>query len=155
MAQINNNDEFENKIIIYENQEGNSHISVRIDGETVWLTQIQLAELFPTTKQNISLHVKNIFEERELTKEGTVKEYLTVQKEGNREIKRVMEHYNLDMIISLGYRVKSSIATRFRQWATARMICVRKPRFSLIYFESVSFLMNRPHQHSPFSDQVG
>ena len=117
--QINN--ELNNKIIIYENQDGKLPISVRIEGETVWLTQMQLADLFSTTKQNISLHIKNIFEEGELTKEATVKEYLTVQKEGNREIKRQIEYYNLDLIISLGYRIKSSIATRFRQWATARL----------------------------------
>ena len=111
----------DNKIIIYETQEGKPNISVRIDGETVWLTQIQLAELFSTTKQNISLHIKNIFEEGELTRESTVKENLTVQKEGTREIKRNIEYYNLDLIISLGYRIKSSIATRFRQWATKRL----------------------------------
>jgi hypothetical protein len=118
MNQITNNN---NQIIIYENKEGISSVSVRIDGETVWLNQAQLAELFSTTKQNISLHIKNIFEDEELTKEATVKKYLTVQKEGNREITRDIEYYNLDMIISVGYRIKSSIATRFRQWATARL----------------------------------
>lgn len=110
-----------NKIIIYESQEGKTNLSVKIDGETVWLTQIQLAELFSTTKQNISLHIKNIIEEGELTKKSTVKKYLTVQKEGEKTVSRDIEHYNLDMIISIGYRIKSLTATRFRQWATARL----------------------------------
>ncbi len=109
------------EIIIYEGGNGQPKIDVRIEGETVWLTQLQLAELFGTSKANISIHVKNIFEEGELTKEATVKEYLTVQREGNREVSRDIEYYNLDLIISLGYRVKSQIATHFRQWATARL----------------------------------
>ncbi len=110
-----------NEIIIYEGDGGEPRISVRVENETVWLNQMQLAELFGTTKANISLHIKNIFEEGELTKEATVKEYLTVQKEGAREVSRNIEHYNLDLIISVGYRVKSQIATHFRQWATARL----------------------------------
>ena len=109
------------EIIIYEGDNGQPRIEVRIENETVWLTQTQLAELFDTTKANISIHVKNIFEERELTKEATVKEYLTVQIEGDREVSREIEHYNLDLIISVGYRVKSQIATHFRQWATTRL----------------------------------
>lgn len=110
-----------NPIIIYESDSGALKIDVRIDSETVWLTQVQMADLFSTTKQNISLHIQNIFEERELDRVSTVKEYLIVQKEGNRQVSREIEHYNLDLIISLGYRIKSSMATRFRQWATARL----------------------------------
>lgn len=110
-----------NEIIIYIGDSGEPVIQVRLEGDTVWLTQVQLAELFGTTKPNISIHVKNIFDEGELTREATVKEYLTVQKEGNREVSRKIEHYNLDLIISVGYRVKSRIATHFRQWATARL----------------------------------
>jgi hypothetical protein len=110
-----------NEIIIYTGDDGQPVIDVRIDGETVWLTQVQLSELFDTTRQNISLHIQNIFEEGELSQEATIKEYLIVQKEGNREVSRDIEHYNLDMIISLGYRIKSQIATHFRQWATARL----------------------------------
>ncbi len=110
-----------NEIIIYTGDGGQPTIQVRIEGETVWLTQTQLAELFDTTKQNISLHIQNIFEEGELAREATVKEYLIVQNEGNREVSRQIEHYSLDLIISVGYRVKSQIATRFRQWATARL----------------------------------
>ena len=89
-----------NEIIIYEGDNGQLRIEVHIENETVWLTQIQLAELFGTTKANISLHVKNIFEEGELTKEATVKEYLTVQKEGNREVSRDIDYYNLDSLLS-------------------------------------------------------
>lgn len=110
-----------NEIIIYEGDGGVPRVEVRMEGETVWLTQAQLAELFNTTVQNISLHIVNIFEEGELTRDATVKEYLIVQKEGNREVSRRIEHYNLDLIISIGYRVKSQVATRFRQWATARL----------------------------------
>jgi hypothetical protein len=115
------NREPNNEIIIYTGEGGQPAVQVRIEGETVWLTQSQLAELFDTTKQNVSLHIQNIYEEGELTKEATVKEYLIVQKEGNREVSRHIEHYNLDLIISLGYRVKSRIATQFRQWATERL----------------------------------
>jgi len=109
------------EIIIYEGGNGQPRIEVHFENETVWLTQAQLAELFGTTKQNISLHIQNIIEEGELKKEATVKEYLVVQKEGNREVSRQIEHYNLELIISVGYRVKSQVATQFRQWATARL----------------------------------
>lgn len=109
------------QIIIYKAEDGQTKIDVRFDGDTVWLTQNALAELFQTTKNNISLHVKNIFGEGELVQNATVKNYLTVQKEGEREVSRNLEYYNLDLIISIGYRVKSSIATSFRQWATARL----------------------------------
>ncbi len=111
----------QSQIIIYKTDDGQTKIDVRFDGETVWLTQNALAELFQTTKQNISLHIKNIFEEAELKQDATVKHFLTVQSEGSREVSRELEYYNLDLIISVGYRVKSSIATTFRQWATLRL----------------------------------
>ena len=110
-----------NEIIIYEGDGGKPRIEVRITGDTVWLTQAQLSELFDTTKQNVSLHIKNILEEGELSRQSTVKEFLTVRAESDRKVQRSIEHYNLDMIISLGYRVKSTIATRFRQWTTVRL----------------------------------
>ena len=115
--------EQENKsqIIIYQTESGSTKIDVRLENETVWLTQKNIAELFQTTKQNISLHIINIFEEGELKQESTVKNFLTVQNEGLRQVERVVEFYNLDMIISVGYRIKSHIATRFRQWATQRL----------------------------------
>lgn len=115
----NNNQK--SQIIIYKTENGKTKIDVRFENETVWLTQNALAELFQTTKNNISLHVKNIFEEGELESKATVKKFLTVQKEGVREVSRNLEYYNLDLIISIGYRVKSNIATAFRQWATARL----------------------------------
>lgn len=109
------------QIIIYKTEDGQTKIDVRFDGETVWLTQNALAELFQTTKQNIGQHIKNVIEEGEVAENSTVKKFFTVQKEGKREVKRDLEYYNLDMIISVGYRVKSSIATAFRQWATQRL----------------------------------
>lgn len=109
------------QFIIYVSEKGNTKIDVRFENETVWLTQIQIADLFQTTKQNISLHINNIFKEEELEENSTVKDYLTVQQEGKREVKRAVKHYNLDMIISVGYRVKSKLATRFRQWATVHI----------------------------------
>ncbi len=108
----------ENEIIIYQTQDGQTKIDVRLENETVWLTQNQMAELFQTTKQNVSSHIKNIFEEGELSENSTVKDYLTVQQEGNRKVSRNVSHYNLDVIISVGYRVKSLRGTQFRIWAT-------------------------------------
>ena len=108
------------EIILYQ-RDGAPAIDVRMDGDTVWLSQQQLAELFGSSKQNISHHIRNIFDEGELPREGTVKGYLTVRREGTREVQRTVEFYNLDMIISLGYRVRSDIATRFRIWATERL----------------------------------
>ena len=108
-------------IIIYQTEDGLTKIDVKIQNETVWLSQQQMAELYNTTKQNISLHIKNIFDENELSEDSTVKEILTVQKEGNRDVERKVKYYNLDMIISLGYRIKSKIATNFRRWATERL----------------------------------
>jgi hypothetical protein len=92
-------------------------IDVRVEDETVWLTQIQMVELFSSTKQNISLHINNVFKEGELDSSSTVKEYLTVQMEGKRQVKRKITIYNLDVIISVGYRVKSQRGTQFRIWA--------------------------------------
>lgn len=110
-----------NEIIIYTNPESGTAVDVRLENESVWLSQIQMAELFGNTKQNISLHISKIFREGELDKKVTVKEYLTVQTEGSRKVSREIEHYNLDMIISVGYRVNSKRGTQFRQWATTRL----------------------------------
>ena len=106
------------QFLVYQAEDGQIKIDVRLEEETVWLTQQQMADLFQTTKQNISLHIQNIYEEGELVPEATVKKYLTVRSEGQRDVKRLLDHYNLDMIISVGYRVKSHVATRFRIWAT-------------------------------------
>ncbi|MGY6521318.1 MAG: RhuM family protein [Mongoliitalea sp.] len=107
-----------NEIILYQSGELAEHIEVRLEDETVWLTQAQMANLFGQTKQNVSLHINNCFKEGELEKNATVKESLTVQREGNRKVKRRIEFYNLDVIISVGYRVKSKQGTQFRIWAT-------------------------------------
>ena len=109
------------QFLIYKAEDGTVKIDVRLSDDSIWLTQQLMAELFQTTKQNISLHVNNIYKEGELSPEATVKEYLTVRKEGSREVKRLLDYYNLDMIISVGYRIKSHIATRFRIWATERL----------------------------------
>lgn len=110
-----------NEVIIYKTPDKITEIEVRFEGETVWLTQVQMATLFNQTKQNISLHINNCFKEKELSKKATVKESLTVQTEGKRQVKRKLEYYNLDVIISVGYRVKSIRGTQFRQWATQRL----------------------------------
>jgi hypothetical protein len=104
-------------IIFYEPVTGDAPIEVRLENETVWLTQSQMQELFRQTKQNISLHIKNIFNEGELDRNSTVKDSLTVQKEGLRVVNRKIEYYSLDVIISVGYRVKSQRGTHFRIWA--------------------------------------
>ncbi len=109
------------QFLVYESEDGQIKIDVRLEEETVWLTQQLMAELFQTTKQNVSLHIQSIYEEEELAPEATVKKYLTVRREGNREVQRLLDYYNLDMIISVGYRVKSHVATRFRQWATRQL----------------------------------
>ena len=111
--------EIDNNIIIYE--DGKIHVAVKVEDETVWLTQKQMAELFKTTPQNITIHLKNCYGEGEITEKSTCKEFLQAQKEGNRIIKRNKKFYNLDAILSIGYRIKSKTATQFRQWATKRL----------------------------------
>ncbi|MGM0588013.1 MAG: virulence RhuM family protein [Bacteroidota bacterium] len=108
----------ESEFLFYTTDEGDTKIEVFLQEETVWLTLNRMAELFGTSKQNVSYHIKNIFEEGELEREATVKEILTVQTEGEREVKRKLEYYNLDVIISVGYRINSYQATQFRKWAT-------------------------------------
>jgi hypothetical protein len=109
------------QILFYQSEDGNSRIEVRLDGGTVWLTQALIAELYQITKQNVSFHIKNILEEKELDPASTVKKYLTVQTEGARKVKRTIEYYNLDMILAIGYRVRSHRGTQFRRWATIRL----------------------------------
>lgn len=108
-------------MLIYQDENGITKVSVRLDEDDIWLTQNQIAELYNTTKQNISLHINNIFNDGELSQNSTVKKYLTVQNEGGRKVNRNLDHYNLDMIIALGYRIQSPVAVRFRQWATQRL----------------------------------
>jgi len=113
--------ENKSQLIIYQNENGETKLDVRFQDETVWLTQKLMAELFQTTPQNITIHLKNIFDEGELEEKATCKDFLQVQIEGKREVKRERQFYNLDAIISVGYRIKSKVATKFRQWATNQL----------------------------------
>jgi len=109
------------QIIIYQTEKGETKIEVRLEGETVWLTQKLMAELFQITVPTINEHIKNIYSEKELEEFSTIRKFRIVQTEGSREVSREVDFYNLDMILSVGYRVKSHIATRFRQWATKQL----------------------------------
>ena len=108
----------ENKLILYKDEEGKLSVNTLFADEDVWLTQAQLAEIYQTTQQNVSLHLQGIYEDKELDDEATHKKFLLVRQEGKRQVKREIEHYNLDVIIAIGYRVQSPIAVRFRRWAT-------------------------------------
>jgi hypothetical protein len=108
-------------LILYTSEDGKTRLDLRVDGATVWLNQLEIAELFQTTKQNVSLHAQNIFEDGELVREATVKESLTVQTEGTREVQRTLTLYNLDLILAIGYRVRSSRGVQFRQWASRHL----------------------------------
>ena len=109
------------EMLLYQDENGSTQIEVRLENENVWLTQAQLVTLYQSSKANVSEHIKHIFEEGELEEIATVRKFRTVQKEGSREVTREVVHYNLDLIISLGYRIKSHIATKFRIWATQRL----------------------------------
>ena len=111
----------QDEILVYQAADGVTRVDVRFEGDTLWLTQAQLVELYHSSKSNISEHIKHIFEEGELTKEATVRKFRTVQTEGNRQVNRMLTHYNLDMIIAIGYRVRTPVGTQFRQWATERL----------------------------------
>jgi len=108
-------------IVLYQTEDGDTRIECRFDHDTLWLTQAQIAELFQTTPQNVTLHLKAIFAEGELTEAATCKDYLQVRKEGKREVSRSLRHYRLEAILAVGYRVRSARGTQFRQWATARL----------------------------------
>lgn len=110
-----------NELILYTSDDGQTRLHLRVESETIWLSQLEIAELFQTTKQNVSLHAKNIFEDKELTPEATVKESLTVQSEGKRQVKRKISYYNLDLILAIGYRVRSPRGVQFRQWANTHL----------------------------------
>lgn len=110
-----------NEILIYEDKDGITKVNVKFTNEDIWLTQNQLADIYKTTQENISMHISNIYKDSELPKDSTNKKFLLVQSEGSRSVKRNIDHYNLDMIIALGYRVQSDVAVRFRIWATQRL----------------------------------
>lgn len=110
-----------NNIVIYQLEDGKTKIDVKLENETVWLSQQQMAVLFDTSRTNIIEHINNIYLEEKLDKKSTCQNFRQVQKEENRTVSREIPFYNLDMIISLGYRIKSKIATNFRKWATERL----------------------------------
>ena len=105
------------EMVVYVGDDGKPQIQARLQDENMWLTQVQLAQVFQTTRQNIGQHIKNIYEEKELDPSATIKKFFIVQTESDREVSRNIEHYSLDTVIELGYRVKSNIATNFRIWA--------------------------------------
>lgn len=110
----------ENKLIKYN--DGEIELTVSFEKDTIWLNQLQLSELFDTSSDNVSLHLKNIYNEKELDENATAEDFSVVRQEGHRKVKRTIKHYNLDAVISVGYRVSSYKATRFRQWATGLML---------------------------------
>ncbi len=118
---MNDNLPVKSEIIVYQTEDGRVKLDVRLDNETVWLTQQMMADLFQTTPQNITIHLKNIYNESELDENATCKDFLQVKIEGKRQVERKQLFYNLDAIISVGYRIKSHVATRFRIWATQRL----------------------------------
>lgn len=111
----------DNSIIIYQSEDGNTRIDVKFTGETVWLSQQQMAELYQSSRSNVIEHIQHIYDDGELDEESTCRKFRQVRQEGNRQVAREIPFYNLDMIISLGYRIRSVIATRFRRWATERL----------------------------------
>lgn len=114
-------DSSENKIEIFTTEDNKINVEVKFDEDTVWLNQTQIQEFFQKSKATVSEHIKNIYQEKELMMNSTVRNFRTVQIEGNRQVERNIEYYNLDVIISVGYRVKSQRGTQFRQWATQRL----------------------------------
>ena len=111
----------QSSIVLYQTEDGRTRIQCRFENETIWLTQAQMAELFQTTAQNVTLHLKAIFAEGELVEVATCKDYLQVRREGLRDVSRILRHYSLPAILAVGYRVRSPRGTQFRQWATARL----------------------------------
>ena len=114
-----NKDELDNKIVIYQTEDGKTQLDVKLENETVWLTQAQLVQLFDSSKANVSEHIKHIYEDGELAADSTVRKFRTIQTEGKRQVGRNVTYYNLDLIISLGYRVNTKRGIQFRQWATS------------------------------------
>ncbi len=124
-------DSSKGQILVYQSDDGQVKLEVRLESETVWLTQQLIAELFQTSVTNINMHIRNIYDEHELTPEATIKKFLTICQEGKRRVTRMVDFYNLDMIISVGYRVKSHVAARFCIWATQNLAEFTKNGFLL------------------------
>ena len=137
-------------ILLYPQAGGSDATEVRLEGDTVWLTQKQMAELFATTPENILMHLKNVYQEGELRESVTAKDFLVVRQEGKRQVKRQLKHYNLDAIISVGYRVNSTQASHFRQWATRVLREHLTQGFSIE--ERAAHLLYFVIKNHPFSD---
>jgi len=137
------------RFIIYQTEDGQTRLEVRLEDESVWLSQNLIAELFQTSQQNISQHISSIYDEGELLLEATHKKFLSVRQEGNRKVGRELDHYNLDMIISVGYRVKSHTATRFRQWATVQL-----KEYLIKGFVLDDDRLKNPHQPFDYFDEL-
>jgi len=140
----------ENNILFYNDEDGNTKIEVILEDENVWLNQISLSKLFETTRNNITMHIKNIYDDQELEESSTSKESLLVQKEGNRNVKRNVDFYNLDAIIAVGYRVNSKEATSFRIWATNTLKEYIKKGFVL----NTELLKNGPKFGKDYFDEL-
>lgn len=119
------------EFLFYRSDDGRTQLQVRFDGPTVWLTQAQIAELFQTTPQNVTIHLREIYDDAELTLEATCKEYLQVRQEGTRAVQRLLKHYSLPAILAIGFRVRSTRGTQFRQWATTRLTEFLQKGFTL------------------------
>ncbi len=120
-GQRNRATENKSELVLYRTEDGHSHIQVRLENETVWLTQALIAELYGTTPQNITMHIREVYADGELLEPATCKECLQVQNEGGRAVRRQLRHYNLDLILAVGYRIRSDRGTQFRQWGTERL----------------------------------
>ena len=121
-----NGNNLNSEMVVYVGDDGKPQIQARLQDENMWLTQVQLAQVFQTTRQNIGQHIKNIYEEKELNSSATIKKFFIVQTEGDREVSRNIEHHSLDMVIAFGYRVKSNIATNFRIWTPVQKMAEGK-----------------------------
>ena len=139
------------EFLIFTAQDGDSSIEARYEDETIWLTQRLMAELFGTTRANITLHLRNIYDSGELEESATCKDFLHVRQEGQRQVSRRVAHYNLDTIISVGYRVNSVRATQFRQWATSvlRDFAIRGYVIDRQRMENGTFLGEQPRRQDP------
>ena len=150
-----------NEIIIYQTPDNTTQIEVKFEKETVWLSQAQMIELFDSSKANVSEHLKNIFQSDELNRDSTVRKFRTVRKEGNRNVSRDIEHYNLDVIISVGYRVNTQRCILFRQWATQRLqksigsetnLQEAKGLLDIISQYTQSFVLSKSQRHQTVSN---
>ena len=133
----------EESVVVYRSADNAVQLDVQLADESVWLTQKQMAMLFDTTPQNITVHIGNIYKEQELERDATCKDFLQVQLEGGREIRRMAKSYNLDMIISVGYRVKSQRGVQFRQWATFNRGIAKRCRQKTLRFHAIKPRVNQ------------